>query len=433
MGKKKGLVIMALIVVLLLVSAVGYEVYSRAHGGKEELEQRTEIITKESVSESNSNSNENSLMNEESMVSENPSAIDSEASEYFAPYDPYVFMGFSEDFDFYSDPNDKYAKEDKDLFDAIVSNIGNEDIKNGLINDYGYKGVFGWTSSDEGKRLCMINLQDVDLVVEELDVTDLPLLRMLVIPDNRVKKLIVNSCESLRLINVRSNQMKELYITDLCSAEILCANNQFTEETKERLIDDMNLNLLDADFAREEAAVLSDAKYSQVELDALEKIAKVNLGINFDRNKPESFEGVTWCQETTGEAYVEKLLFPQRDVKGTLDLREFQHISEVCCAETGIEGVYLPEGLKKISIQGFYSCPNLKEVVLPESITLIEKGGFAHSNNLEKVTILSNNVVISGGAFYNISEDAIIYHKKGAKISYSEDTFMDTPKLDVID
>lgn len=82
----------------------------------------------------------------------------------------------------------------------------------------------------------------------------------------------------------------------------------------------------------------------------------------------------------------------------------------------GIESLVIPSNIKKIDVQAFYYCPNLKSVDLEDGVETIEEKAFENCEVLESVTIPSSVNAIDEYAFYDCP-NVTIYTPAG---SYAE-------------
>lgn len=82
-------------------------------------------------------------------------------------------------------------------------------------------------------------------------------------------------------------------------------------------------------------------------------------------------------------------------------------IGEFSFSRSGLESIYIPEGVETIKKGAFYHCDNLKEVVIPSTVTVIEKNAF------DKTPWLEN--------WYETSEDDYLIVGDGVLLAYKGD------------
>jgi hypothetical protein len=68
-----------------------------------------------------------------------------------------------------------------------------------------------------------------------------------------------------------------------------------------------------------------------------------------------------------------------------------------------LQGVILPEGLKKIETQAFRICPKLQQVNIPSSVERIESYAFDWCSKLKKVIVPTTTKISSNSFGYNVT------------------------------
>lgn len=278
-----------------------------------------------------------------------------------------------------------------------------------------------------------INLQNANLVIDELVIENIDSLESIKIKDNIVYKVFVKGCPKLKEIDVTNNQMKELYVIGMeHKIDLYCSNNQFTQEMKEQIGKYAIYLRSDwkEDWSEQKFPITT---YSQKELDALEKIASDNLGMDFDRENPANLGGVTWSCDDSGEGTVIGLDFREKQLVGSLDLSAFTNLRDVECSATEVEEVILPEGIVKICDGGFLSCTKLKNIVLPKSVKYVGEYGFAYCDQLDTVTALGDNVRFYRGALSFENKQVTICYYKDAHVKVEPEGYFDQPIFEIID
>ena len=389
----KSVSFMVFLVVVLLISAVGYEVYCRANGIRyNQVQSKDEDVSIKNVDDVIDYESDNSV--------------------------------------FYTNPNSDINLSDLNLCLEIISNIENEEYKKCLSENYSYDNVFGWSDKNE---LTYINLQNANLVIDELVIENIDSLESIKIKDNIVYKVFVKGCPKLKEIDVTNNQMKELYVIGMeHKIDLYCSNNQFTQEMKEQ-IEKYAIYLRSdwkEDWSEQKFPITT---YSQKELDALEKIASDNLGMDFDRENPANLGGVTWSCDDSGEGTVIGLDFREKQLVGSLDLSAFTNLRDVECSATEVEEVILPEGIVKICDGGFLSCTKLKNIVLPKSVKYVGEYGFAYCDQLDTVTALGDNVRFYRGALSFENKQVTICYYKDTHVKVEPEGYFDQPIFEIID
>ena len=112
------------------------------------------------------------------------------------------------------------------------------------------------------------------------------------------------------------------------------------------------------------------------------------------------------------EKYIKKIVIPSAYTtieKGAFSscrhLEEVEIKAQITTLHGGIfsncrklKKITLPDTLKKIETQAFFSC-GVKEIVIPKSVTVIEKGAFFDCEELEKVVIKGKIKTLKGSTF----------------------------------
>lgn len=119
----------------------------------------------------------------------------------------------------------------------------------------------------------------------------------------------------------------------------------------------------------------------------------------------EMLDDISWDKIKIKQYYQDQSL-------GMQELPAVTEIGDFAFARSSLQGILLPDGLKKIGYGAFYHCDDLTDVEIPSSVSVIEPEAFAKTPYLE-------NWLAGAGDDYLIVGDGILLAYRGTKSSIS--------------
>lgn len=151
-------------------------------------------------------------------------------------------------------------------------------------------------------------------------------------------------------------------------------------------------------------------------------------------------------EEALRQAGMDPSTLTEIPIVGTLDAEDFKYIREEltalksldmgnadvtvlperALAETGIEAIVLPKGLKEIGNSAFYNCTSLKSITIPSTVQSVGIGAFYGCEQLETAIIEADLTEIPELMFY-LSESLKTVNLPESIVSIGADAFNGCP------
>ncbi len=222
--------------------------------------------------------------------------------------------------------------------------------------------------------------------------------------DSALTSLNLMGCSGLSTLDCNNSGISELLIDECSSLQSLnCDGNSLEVAAVESSLNQIGLNTGIATYENQNIEE-ERASFNAAEVDALTDFFFTgdnveNLG--WDLDKPGTWNGIVWT-DADGEYRVNKIDMMGIAVKGALDLSGFDYLEDFNFGGTMIESVILPECIAQIPDNAFYNS-GIEKIYLNEGLANIGRNAFAYCDNLRVVVIPKTVSRIFDGAFMNCS------------------------------
>ena len=128
---------------------------------------------------------------------------------------------------------------------------------------------------------------------------------------------------------------------------------------------------------------------------------------HWDLSIPNVIEEIEWvCIDDINRLV--SIDLSNTDIKGNIDLSEFEYIEDYDFSNTKIKEITLPNSADRIPQGAFENCCELEYIDIPDTISTIENNAFKNCFNLKSI-ILNNSIAISSEVFSGcISLESIV-------------------------
>jgi len=298
--------------------------------------------------------------------------------------------------------NEEYsfdAAELASLTDFAGMALNLEKLGWNLEEPYTWQGV-EWKIIGNEYHITAINFDGLDLE-GTLNLPEAEYIESVSCEDSSLRSLNLAGCTSLNTLNCRNAGLSSLEIAD-CSAltSIDCNENYLAIEDVESSLNQIGLSTGLATYETQNIAV-DEEFFNQTEREIL--ISFLSTGNNadvlgWDWDWPGTWEGIVWTN-ADGEYRVNKIDFSEKDVCGTLDLTAFGYLETFSFSGTQISEVVLPNCITKIPQYAFYNS-GIERVYMSEGVTNVETAAFAHCDSLTTVVLPATVTRVLDNAFY---------------------------------